>query len=47
VSSWAVDIHKYVKDYELPEDNVQAKCVAQQAKMYVLVDGGLYRRREN
>ena len=30
----------------LPEDDAEAERVARQAKMYVLVDGNIYRRRE-
>jgi hypothetical protein len=37
---------RYLKFQELPEDNVQAERIDRQAKMYVLIDGELYRRRE-
>jgi hypothetical protein len=32
---------QYLKFQKLPEDNVQAKRIARQAKMYVLIDGEL------
>ena len=34
-------------DHVLPEDNHEAERVAHQAKVYVLIDGELYRRCEN
>jgi hypothetical protein len=37
---------QYLKFQELPEDDVQVERIARQAKMYVLIDGELYRRRE-
>ena len=44
---WAVDLLKYLQDQFLPEDDREAEHVARQAKMYVLIDGDLYRRGEN
>ena len=34
-------------EHALPEDDHAAEKVAHQAKLYVLIDGELYRRREN
>jgi hypothetical protein len=36
----------YLKFQKLPEDDVQVERIARQAKMYVLIDGELYHRRE-
>ena len=43
---WALGLHRYMQDHALPEDDAKAERVARQAKMYVLVDGDIYRRRE-
>jgi hypothetical protein len=42
----AEELVRYLKFQELPEDDVQAEWIARQAKMYVLIDGKLYRCRE-
>ena len=34
-------------EHTLPEDDHEAKRVARQAKLYVLIDGELYRRHDN
>ena len=34
-------------DHTLPENDHEAERVARQAKLYVLIDGELYWRREN
>ena len=44
---WDQGIVKYMVDHVLPEDDHEAERVARQAKLYVLIDGELYRRREN
>ena len=44
---WAQDIVKYMVEHTLPEDDHEAERVAGQAKLYVLIDGELYWRREN
>ena len=44
---WAQNIIKYMTEYALPEDDQEAERVAHQAKLYVLIDGELYRRRDN
>ena len=44
---WAQDIIKYMVEHVLPEDNHEAERVARQAKLYVLINGELYRQREN
>ena len=43
---WAMNLLRYIRDHVLPEDDAEAERVARQAKMYVLVDGDIYRRRE-
>ena len=43
----AQDIVKYMVEHALSEDDHEAEQVARQAKIYVLIDGELYRRREN
>ena len=43
---WALGLHRYMQDRALPEDDAEAEGVARQAKMYVLVDGNIYRRCE-
>ena len=43
---WALDIVKYMVEHVLPEDDHEAERVARRAKLYVLIDGELYRRRE-
>ena len=43
---WAMDLLRYIRDRVLPEDDAEAERIARQAKMYVLVDGDIYRRRE-
>ena len=40
---WAQDIIKYMVEHVLPEDNHEAERVARQGKLYVLIDGELYR----
>ena len=40
---WAQDIIKYMTEHALPEDNHDAERVARQAKLYILIDGELYR----
>lgn len=45
--AWANEILRYLRHQALPDDDVLAECIARQAKMYVLVDGELHRRREN
>jgi hypothetical protein len=40
---WAEELVRYLKFQELSKDDVQAERIARQAKMYVLIDGGLYR----
>ena len=37
---------RYMQDRVLPEDDAEAERIAWQAKMYVVVDGDIYRRRE-
>ena len=44
---WAQDIVKYMVEHALPEDDHEAEQLARRAKLYVLTDGELYRRREN
>ena len=44
---WAQDIIKYMVEHTLPGDEHEAERVARQAKPYVLIDGELYRWREN
>ena len=44
---WAQDIMKYMIEHTLPADNHEAEKVARRAKLYVLIDGDLYRRRDN
>ena len=44
---WARDIVKYIMEHVLPEDDHDAERVARQAKLYVMIDGELYRRRDN
>ena len=44
---WASDIHWFLKHKYLPDDIKAAERVARQAKMYILIDGELYRCREN
>ena len=44
---WAQDIVKYMTEHTLPADDHEAEKVARQAKLYVLIDGELYRRRDN
>ena len=44
---WAQDIVKYMVERVLLEDDHKAERVARQAKLYVLIDGELYRRCEN
>ena len=44
---WASDIHRFLKHKYLPDDVQAAERVARQAKLYTLIDGELYRRREN
>ena len=44
---WAEDIWKYLHHRDLPDDDKSAECIARRAKMYVLVNGELYRRWEN
>ena len=34
-------------EHALPEDDHEAERLARRAKLYVLIDGELYRRREN
>ena len=34
-------------EHALPEDDHEAERVARQAKLYVLIDGELYRRHDN
>ena len=41
------DIVKYMTEYTLPADDHEAEEVARRAKLYVLIDGDLYRRRDN
>ena len=43
---WVVDLLRYMRDRALPEDDREAERVARQAKMYVLIDGDIYRWRE-
>ena len=43
---WAMDLLRYIRDHVLPEDDAEAERIARQAKMHVLVDGDIYRRRE-
>ena len=38
---------KYMTEHALPEDDHEAEQVARQAKLYVLIDDELYRRRDN
>ena len=40
---WAQDIVKYMVEHVLPEDDHEAERVARQAKLYILIDGELYR----
>ena len=44
---WAQDIVKYMTEHTLPTDDHEAEKVARRAKLYVLIDGDLYRRRDN
>ena len=44
---WAQDIVKYMTEHTLPADDHEAEKVACRAKLYVLIDGDLYRRRDN
>ena len=44
---WALDIVKYMTEHALPEDDHDAERVARQAKIYVMIDGELYRRHDN
>ena len=34
-------------EHVLPEDDHEAEQVARRAELYILIDGELYRRREN
>ena len=43
---WAMGLLRYIRDHVLPEDDAEVERIARQAKMYVLVDGDIYRRRE-
>ncbi|XP_025815561.1 uncharacterized protein LOC112892643 [Panicum hallii] len=38
------DIHGFLKENVLPEDDAAAERVARQSKRYAMVDGDLYRR---
>ena len=40
---WAQDIMKYMTEHTLPADDHEAEKVARRAKLYVLIDGDLYR----
>ena len=40
---WARDIVKYIMEHALPEYDHDAERVARQAKLYVMIDGKLYR----
>ena len=44
---WAEEVWKYLHHLDLLDDCKSAECIARRAKMYALVDGELYRRREN
>ena len=44
---WAQRIIKYMTEHALLEDDHEAGRVARQAKLYILIDGKLYRRHEN
>ena len=44
---WAEELLQYLQHGLLPGDDNEAERIARQAKMYVLIDGDLYRRREN
>ena len=44
---WDQDIVKYMMEHSLPADDHEAEKVARRAKLYVLIDGELYRRRDN
>jgi hypothetical protein len=43
---WVEELVQYVKFQELPAYDVQAERIARQAKMYILIDGELYRCHE-
>ena len=45
--SWAGDLLKFMRGQELPDDDGHTERVARQAKMYILVDRELHRRRAN
>ena len=44
---WAHDIVKYMIEHTLPLDDHEAEKMARRVKLYVLIDGDLYRRRDN
>jgi hypothetical protein len=43
---WATELRRYIQDHAPPEDEKEVERVARQYKMYVLIDGALYRRQE-
>ena len=45
--SWAQGIVKYMTEHTLPADDHEAEKVARRAKLYILIDGDLYRWRDN
>ena len=44
---WAEEIWKYMHHQDLPDDDKSAERIARRDKMYALVNGELYRHREN
>ena len=45
--SWAVELVDHLQNRILPEDDVNAERVAHQDKMYTIIDGEIYQKREN
>lgn len=45
--TWAANLVHCLQEDELPDNRKEAEKVARQAKMYVLIDGDLFRRRPN
>lgn len=44
---WIFKIQEHLYNQDLPKDDSKAERIARQAKMYILIYGDLYRRREN
>jgi hypothetical protein len=45
--AWISEIRDYLKENILPEDHVSAERIVRLAKLYVVVEGDLYRRGAN